>query len=390
MKASEIQMDETIPHGTREGYAAGCQGSHCPGTDKVGMSCLKANMRFASDLSYRRRIESGMSPEAIFADDQLEDLTAVAAPKKVRNERVEEPTQITVADSVEPFVAEADEEPAADEVAPDAVEAAARSHAEKIGIAYEKHGETKGYYAGCREGDSCPGIIRVGRSCAAAVNEYQKDLKARKKAEQDLIAPKGKPEPADAVAEAEIEARVDAVYAELEEERAKHTAVAVESAAPVELSEPHPEAQLVEVRAEGLLSDLADARDMIESLEAENDRLARDLAQTISDHVDEETRVRGLQKQHDDDVARITKLQDELTQVSLRLDVESSEKASAQHFEAAEVPAAPATSSTSDSAMASLAAIVRTTFTSTVGGSRHFEFTFDDGRLQQAVITTGN
>lgn len=36
------------------------------------MSCSQASIRYASDLSYRRRIDSGMSPEAIAADDALE------------------------------------------------------------------------------------------------------------------------------------------------------------------------------------------------------------------------------------------------------------------------------------------------------------------------------
>lgn len=72
MKASEIQMDESLPHGTREGFTAGCKGSHCPGVERVGMSCRQASIRYAGDWSYRRRIDAGMSAEAIAAEDAHE------------------------------------------------------------------------------------------------------------------------------------------------------------------------------------------------------------------------------------------------------------------------------------------------------------------------------
>lgn len=78
MKASEIMFDETLPHGTVDGYKAGCKGSHCMGTELLGMSCRQASIRYAADYSYRRRIDGGLSPEAIYAEDQLEQVAVPA------------------------------------------------------------------------------------------------------------------------------------------------------------------------------------------------------------------------------------------------------------------------------------------------------------------------
>lgn len=72
MKASEILLSDTIRHDTRQGYKLGCRGSHCPGTDTLGMTCKEAFTRYASDFSYRRRIDNGLSPEAIAAEDMLD------------------------------------------------------------------------------------------------------------------------------------------------------------------------------------------------------------------------------------------------------------------------------------------------------------------------------
>ena len=113
MKASEIMLDETLPHGTREGFAAGCRGSHCPGIDRTGMSCKQASIRYAADYSYKRRIDNGLSPEAVWAEDQLEQ---VDVPKRVDNDTrftpvKPEPT-VTIADSETPVTFAAVEPPA--------------------------------------------------------------------------------------------------------------------------------------------------------------------------------------------------------------------------------------------------------------------------------------
>jgi hypothetical protein len=64
------RMDAISEHGTKAGYEAGCRGSHCPGKESVGMSCSQASIRYAGDMSYRRRVDAGLSAEAIWAEDQ--------------------------------------------------------------------------------------------------------------------------------------------------------------------------------------------------------------------------------------------------------------------------------------------------------------------------------
>lgn len=106
MKASEIMLDESLPHGTREGYAAGCKGSHCPGTDRLGMTCRQASIRYASDLSYRRRVDGGLSVEAIWAEDQLDRIAATEATHEAVADQygnVYTTPSVTVSDSQTPI-----------------------------------------------------------------------------------------------------------------------------------------------------------------------------------------------------------------------------------------------------------------------------------------------
>lgn len=98
------RMDAIQEHGTHRGYEAGCRGSHCPGVDLVGMSCAQAKIRYQGDMSYRRRVDGGLSAEAIWAEDQLD---GVKPPRVTigdpRGAGVWEDVQVTVADSVEDF-----------------------------------------------------------------------------------------------------------------------------------------------------------------------------------------------------------------------------------------------------------------------------------------------
>lgn len=58
-----------FPHGTHEGYAYGCKGSHCPYADELGRSCAEAFVLFQGDYSNRTRVLSGMSlPEILAAE----------------------------------------------------------------------------------------------------------------------------------------------------------------------------------------------------------------------------------------------------------------------------------------------------------------------------------
>ncbi len=233
-----------FPHGSIEGYNKGCRGGSCSGVYTLGISCKRAYERYQGDYSFRAAVDGGKTPAEIVAAEEDDTLTSVKPSRsrgKVVDDRLRVAPTVTVADSetpVEDFAEVDDDAPedgfeVADEVAEgadlseqsadvDEVKAAAIAYAEQLGIDYEKHGTPKGYYAGCREKEKCPGLERVGKSCNQAVNEYQRDVKARRAAEAAVIAPKG-PKPAPpaaapaAVVEAETERRVDDVLAELHE-----------------------------------------------------------------------------------------------------------------------------------------------------------------------------
>lgn len=227
VRASQIQLDESLPHGTREGYQAGCQGSHCPGVERLGMSCRQASIRYASDLSYRRRIDGGLSPEAIWAEDQLE-----AAPAGVSDgSRVDgygngyaAPT-VTVADSVPNFEVFAKEP-------------------KRPGRPPSPHGTDQRWKKGCRE--NCPG----GPDGVTCTDAHTATLKAKPWVPTDVI-------PAEA-----------------------------------------PESTGPRVRAEGLLTDLADAREELASVRVLLAERDAELEQARSDFEALDERVREQAQEH--------------------------------------------------------------------------------------------
>ena len=112
------RMDAIQEHGTKKGYDAGCRGSHCPGRDRVGMSCSQASIRYAGDMSYRRRVDGGLSAEAIWAEDQAEGVVMPKVSKADRRaEVVYDGEQSTVEDLFEEF----DDEVEPEEIAARAV-----------------------------------------------------------------------------------------------------------------------------------------------------------------------------------------------------------------------------------------------------------------------------
>lgn len=64
MKA-DIQLSDTFPHGTPDGFTAGCRGSHCPAV----IACRKVYRRYAGDWEFRRKIDAGVSLSEILAQD---------------------------------------------------------------------------------------------------------------------------------------------------------------------------------------------------------------------------------------------------------------------------------------------------------------------------------
>ncbi len=107
------RMDAISGHGTKAGYEAGCRGSHCPGKEAVGMSCSQASLRYAGDMSYRRRVDAGVSAEAIWAEDQAEGVVMPKLSKRdTRALNTWADGETTVADSFEDFDDDEETEPA--------------------------------------------------------------------------------------------------------------------------------------------------------------------------------------------------------------------------------------------------------------------------------------
>lgn len=61
-------LDDTFPHGTPEGFRAGCRGSVCP----APLSCRAVNTRYSGDFTFRRLIDSGMPLKEILERDAAE------------------------------------------------------------------------------------------------------------------------------------------------------------------------------------------------------------------------------------------------------------------------------------------------------------------------------
>lgn len=168
MSASDILFDASLPHGTKEGYAVGCRGSHCPGVEWFGISCERAHMRYSSDYNYRKRIDAGMPAADIAAADAIdvEEARAREAAEKVvtdrhGNVRLKKPTVFFAASRspiAEPVERRRPGRPA--------------GHRKPL-----VHGTRAGYRRGCR--DDCPGG-ESGMTCRQANAAEQRASWARK------------------------------------------------------------------------------------------------------------------------------------------------------------------------------------------------------------------
>lgn len=56
--SADILSDPDHPHGTVEGFQRGCRSTACP----APVACRTVHTRYAGDYSFRRAIDSGMSP----------------------------------------------------------------------------------------------------------------------------------------------------------------------------------------------------------------------------------------------------------------------------------------------------------------------------------------
>lgn len=168
-------------HGTTLGYAAGCRSlGGCPGKDgPYGQSCMDARRRQMGEWPYARAVANGREVELLAREVEERTAPPSSSPKVAQAKRAQRKNQGL------PAAAAADvEEPV--EVAP--VEAPAPDL---------KHGTTWGYARGCRTAEACPKGAD-GRSCVQAQNEYQREYRARKKAElqeQRAEVPAADPEP---------------------------------------------------------------------------------------------------------------------------------------------------------------------------------------------------
>lgn len=54
---ADILSDPSHPHGTTEGFAKGCRGSHCP----APMSCRDVHFRYQGDYGFRKKLDAGMT-----------------------------------------------------------------------------------------------------------------------------------------------------------------------------------------------------------------------------------------------------------------------------------------------------------------------------------------
>lgn len=61
-------LDDSFPHGTPEGFRAGCRGGACP----APLSCRAVNTRYSGDFTFRRLIDSGMPLDEILDRDATE------------------------------------------------------------------------------------------------------------------------------------------------------------------------------------------------------------------------------------------------------------------------------------------------------------------------------
>lgn len=63
---ADILTDPTHPHGTPEGFANGCRGSHCP----APMACRDVHARYQGDYGFRKKLDAGMTPAEILESER--------------------------------------------------------------------------------------------------------------------------------------------------------------------------------------------------------------------------------------------------------------------------------------------------------------------------------
>ncbi len=69
-------FDQSVPHGTPDGYQKGCRGSHCP----APVPCRDVYFRYAGDYGFRKALDAGMTAvEVVEAEREHAERLAEAA-----------------------------------------------------------------------------------------------------------------------------------------------------------------------------------------------------------------------------------------------------------------------------------------------------------------------
>lgn len=133
-------------HGTPAGNRQGCKGRLECDPDQP-WTCGDAMIRYRGDLTYRRRVDAGMTPQEIAAADRADVLADLM---RRRNERRNAARK--AAKTVKPKPAPREKRPA-------------RPHRRVA-----EHGTDSSYKRGCRgpEEATCPSVLAGGISCAQA------------------------------------------------------------------------------------------------------------------------------------------------------------------------------------------------------------------------------
>ena len=89
--SADILYNPTIPHGSVDGYRAGCRSGRCP----APMSCRDVRRRYAGDYAFARMVDDGMTVEQIIAAEQAAAEAARLAERAARRtKRVARPYRI--------------------------------------------------------------------------------------------------------------------------------------------------------------------------------------------------------------------------------------------------------------------------------------------------------
>ncbi|MBF4603727.1 hypothetical protein [Curtobacterium sp. VKM Ac-2884] len=163
MSGADLLEDSFSGHGTTAGYDAGCRSlGGCPGKDGPwAQTCMTAKSRSRMEFGYSKAVAKDREVEFLQAEadartESVKPTQKVAAAKRAQRKAHRVPAPEVIAE--EP-------EPSAPASVPDV-----------------NHGTTHGYARGCRDAETCPGGDD-GRSCVQAQQDYQREYRARKRAE---------------------------------------------------------------------------------------------------------------------------------------------------------------------------------------------------------------